>query len=83
MGRPYVQNVIDYIRTMSFTTHANSKLRNLNYDKFHIENVHCILTTFNADDLFELLPLLVMMVTIGSCKEWIGNMMAMRGARLR
>ncbi len=39
---------------MLFTRHAISKLKDLNYDKFFIENVHCILTTFNDGVLFEL-----------------------------
>jgi len=58
MGRPYVLSVIDYFKAMSFVTHVSSKLRNLNYDKFHIENVHCIPTTFNGDVLFELPPVI-------------------------
>ncbi len=56
MGRPFVRNVVDYFKVMSFITHADSKLRYLNYDKFHIENVCCILTTFNGDVLFEFPP---------------------------
>jgi hypothetical protein len=55
VGRPYVLNVIDCLKAILFITHASSKLKDLNYDKFHIEIVHCILTTFNGDVLFELL----------------------------
>jgi hypothetical protein len=50
---PFVQNVLDYFRAMSFVVHASSKLRDLNYDNFWVENVHCIPTTFNDDFLFE------------------------------
>jgi hypothetical protein len=43
---------------MSFARHVtSSELRDLNYDNFFIENVHCILTTFNDDVLFELPPI--------------------------
>ncbi len=38
---------------MSFAAHASFKLRDLNYDNFHIENVRWIPTTFNGDVLFE------------------------------
>ncbi len=55
---PFVLSVIDYFWGMSFATHVSSKLRDLNYDKFCIKNVHCISTTFNDDDLFEL-PLII------------------------
>jgi hypothetical protein len=41
---------------MSFAAHFSSKLKDLNYDNFHIENVRYILTTFNGDVLFELHP---------------------------
>jgi hypothetical protein len=34
------------------------ELRELNYDKFCIEDLHCILTSSNGDVLFEL-PLVV------------------------
>ncbi len=39
---------------MLLVMQASSKLKDLNYDKFRIENVHCILTTFKSDVLFEL-----------------------------
>jgi hypothetical protein len=51
-----VLNVVDCLKTMSFITHANFELRDLNYDNFHIEIVPYILTTFNGDVLFELPP---------------------------
>ncbi len=47
-------NVVDYLGAMSLVVHANSELRDLNYDSFNIEIVPCILTTFNGDVLFEL-----------------------------
>jgi len=43
---------------MLFVAHTSFELKDLNYDKFHIENVCCIMTTFNGDVLFEL-PLVV------------------------
>jgi hypothetical protein len=43
---PYVLSVVDYFTTMSLTMHASSKLRDSNYDSFHIEIVPCIPTTF-------------------------------------
>ncbi len=49
-------SVVDCFRVMSFATHASSKLKDLNYDKFCIKNVHCISIKFNDDDLFELPP---------------------------
>jgi hypothetical protein len=39
---------------MSLAAHVSSKLKDLNYDKFCIDNVHCILATSNGDVLFEL-----------------------------
>jgi hypothetical protein len=54
---PSMLNVVDCFQVMSFTTHANSKLRDLNYDNFHLNNVCCISTTFNGDVLFELPPI--------------------------
>jgi hypothetical protein len=53
VGGPYALNVVDYLKAMSLTAHANSKLRDLNYDSFCIEIVPCIPTTFNGDVLFE------------------------------
>ncbi len=50
-------SVVDCLRAMSLVAHANSKLKDLNYDIFRIEIVPCILTTFNGDVLFELPPL--------------------------
>jgi hypothetical protein len=50
---------------------------------FFIEIVPYIPTTFHGDVLFELPPLLVMMVLLIRCKEWIRNMMAMCGTRLK
>ncbi len=49
-------SVVDYFRTMSFATHANSELRDLNYDNFCIDIVLCIPTTLNGDVLFKLPP---------------------------
>ncbi len=66
---PFVLSVVDYFQEMSFVVHANSKLRDLNYDNFQIKNVHCIPTTFNDDVLFETPPLSVPMVIIGRCKN--------------
>jgi hypothetical protein len=53
MGRLFVLSVVHYLKAMSLATHASSKLRNLNYDKFRIEIFCCIPTTFNGDVLFE------------------------------
>jgi capsular polysaccharide biosynthesis protein len=50
-------SVVDYFMIMSFAAHANFKLRDLNYDSFHIEIIPSILTIFNDDVLFELPPL--------------------------
>jgi hypothetical protein len=80
---PSMLNVLDYFWAMSFSTHASSELRDLNYDKFCIESVHCILTSFNDDVLFELPLLAVPMVTMGRSKTWTRNMMAMHSVRLR
>ncbi len=55
----------------------------MNYDKFHIENVCCIPTTFNGGVLFELPSSLVPSIILGKCKEWTENMMAIHGVRLR
>jgi hypothetical protein len=55
VGRP---SVLDYLMAMSFALHASSELRDLKYDKFFIDNIHCISTTFNGDVLFKL-PLIV------------------------
>jgi hypothetical protein len=43
---PSMLSVVDWLWAMSFITHVSSKLRDLNYDNFRIENVHCISTTF-------------------------------------
>jgi hypothetical protein len=64
-----VLSVIDYFWTMLFVANASSELKDLNYDHFQIENVCCILTTFNDDVLFELPPLSVSTVTLGRCKN--------------
>jgi hypothetical protein len=80
---PFVLSVIDYLWAMSFATHASFELRDLNYDNFCIENVHCILTKFNGDVLLNSSLLLILIITLGRCKEWIGNMMAMHGVRLK
>ncbi len=48
---------MDYLRAMSLAAHASSKLKDLNYDKFPIEIVCCIPTTFNGDVLFEFSPI--------------------------
>jgi hypothetical protein len=53
---PFVLSVVDYFRAMSFVAYVSSELRDLNYDKFRIENVRCIRTTFNGGVLFELPP---------------------------
>ncbi len=79
----FALSVVNYLRAMSFATHANFELRDLNYDNFRIEIVHNILTGFNGDVLLNSPLLLVSTITLGRCKEWTGNMMAMRGARLR
>jgi len=79
---PSLLSVIDYLWAMSFVVHASSELRNLNYDNFCIENVHCILSRFSGDVLFEL-PHVVSHDGHSGQMQWIGNMMAMRGARLR
>jgi hypothetical protein len=55
---PFVLNVVYFLWAMLFVAHVNFELRDLNYDNFCIENVHCILTKFNGDVLFEL-PLVV------------------------
>lgn len=51
---PFLLSVIDYLEAMSFAVHVSSELRDLNYDNFCIENVHCILSRFSGDVLFEL-----------------------------
>jgi hypothetical protein len=55
---PSMLSVVDCLRAMSFAAYASFKLKDLNYDNFHTENVRCILTTFNGDVLFEF-PLVV------------------------
>jgi len=81
VGRPYVLNVIDCLKAISFTTHARSKLKDLNHNKFHIDIVHWILTTFMV--MFCLnSSLLISTINLTKCKEWTWSMMAMRGARL-
>jgi hypothetical protein len=47
---------------------CSSKLKDLNYDNFCIQNVRYNLTIFNGDVLFELPPI----ITLGRCKEWKG-----------
>ncbi len=47
-----------YTHVILLATHASSELKELNYDKFCIENVHCIPTSSNGDVLFEF-PLVV------------------------
>jgi hypothetical protein len=66
---PFVLSVIDYFQAMSFVVHASSKLIDLNYDNFQIENVRCIPTTFNDDVLFEPPPLSIPAVILGRCKN--------------
>ncbi len=39
---------------MSFAVYASFELRDLNYNNFCIENVHCILSRFSGDVLFEI-----------------------------
>ncbi len=56
MGKLFVLSVVDYFRAMSLAAHANSKLRDLNYDKFRIEIVCWISTTIIGDVLFEFSP---------------------------
>ncbi len=63
--------------TMSFTAHVSSKFKDLNYDKFRIENVHCIPTTSITDVLLSYPLLSIPTINIIS-KEWIRSMMAMR-----
>ncbi len=76
-------SVVECLKAMSFTVHVSFELKYLNYDSFRIEIVPCISNTFNGDVLFELPPRLVPTIIIIRCKEWIGNMMAMDGTRLR
>jgi hypothetical protein len=83
VGGPFVLSVVDYFRAMSSVAHVSFELRYLNYDNFHIVIIPCILTTFNGDVLFELLPLLIPMVILVKCKELTRNMMAMHGTRLK
>jgi len=82
-----VLSVVECLKAMSFTAHVSFELKYLNYDSFRIEIVPCISNTFNGDVLFELPapapPPLIPTVIIIRCKEWIGNMMAMHGTRLR
>jgi hypothetical protein len=80
---PFVLNVANYLQAMSFDTHASFKLRDSNYDNFHIEIVHSIPTGFNGDVLLNCPLLLVSTIILGKCKEWTRNMMGMHGARLR
>jgi hypothetical protein len=56
MGTPFVLSVVNCLRVM-FATHASFELRELNYDKFWIENVRCIPTTFDGDVLSKLPPM--------------------------
>jgi hypothetical protein len=83
VGRSTLFNVIDCLNTMSLATHVSSKFKDVTYDKFRIENVHCIPTTSIANVLFNYPPLSISMVNLVRCKEWIENMMAMHGARLK
>ncbi len=55
---PFVLSAVDCFRALSFATHVSFKLRDLNYNNFHIENVRCISTTFNGDVLFEFPPII-------------------------
>jgi hypothetical protein len=80
---PFVLSAVDCFRALSFATHASFKLKDLNYDNFHIENNRCISTTFNGDVLFEFPPIVSLDITLGKCKIWTRSMMAMCGARLR
>ncbi len=82
VGRSFVLSVIDCLNAMSLATHVSSKFKDLNYDKFRIENVHCILTTSISDVLFNYPVLSIPIVNLIN-KEWIRSMMAMRGARLK
>ncbi len=82
IGRSSMFSVIDCFNAMSFAAHVSSKFKDLNYDKFHIENVHCIPTTSINDVLFNY-PLLSIPIVNLINKEWIRSMMAMRGARLK
>jgi hypothetical protein len=75
-------SVIDCLNAMSLVTHVSSKFKDLNYDKFCIENVHYIPTTSTGDILFNYLLLSIPTVNLIS-KEWIRSMMAMCGARLK
>jgi hypothetical protein len=54
---PSMLNIVDCFRAMLFATQVSSKLKDLNYDNFHIENARYILTIFNGDILFELPPI--------------------------
>ncbi len=54
VGRPFVPNMLDCFKAMLLVAHARSELKDLNYDKFCIENVCYILTTLNGDILFKL-----------------------------
>ncbi len=83
MEKPFVLNVVDCFKAMSLAANASFKLKDLNYNNFHIGIVLCIPTTFDVDVLFELPPLLIMTVNLVKCKEWTRNMMAMCGTRLR
>ncbi len=47
-----------YTQVILLATHVSFELKELNYDKFCIENFHCIPTSSNGDVLFEL-PLVV------------------------
>jgi hypothetical protein len=80
---PFVLNVIDYFQAMLFVAHASYELKDFNYDNLCIEFFCCISTIFNGDVLFELPPIVNLVFTLGRCREWTRNMMAMHGARLR
>jgi hypothetical protein len=81
--RSSMLSVIDYLNTMSLVAHVTSKFRDLTYDKFCIEDVHCIPTTSTSDVLFNYAQLSILTINLAKCKEWIGSIMAMRGARLK
>ncbi len=73
----------DHMCWILLIMHANSKLRYLNYDSFHIEIIPCILTTFNNVFYLNSPLLLVPMFTLVRYNEWTRNMMAMHGIRLK
>jgi hypothetical protein len=60
---PFVFNVMECLKVMSFALHATLELRELNYDTLWIENALNIPSTFDGD-VFLNSPLLIIQMAI-------------------